>query len=327
MIRVEHRELHAAGDSKIRHWTFVSCDGFDLPRTHTFDWRAAGTNQWNLSYFNGNVAPRWESGGHRKGFYLGSLKDWRSVDKRMHRGWGKGAEKASKLVEQVAGKVAEPVSVRRRVRWGDEGDEYSRERLLDGHFDSAWRSSGSRFAVANPILTIAINWGGNSNLTQDELFWSGAAAIALIQILEGAGYQTNLYAYAGNQYGHDLPSIGKTKFPYGREGRIAMSICLKRSGEFVRPDMLMAALAGPSFRTYGFRMLASGKYRTDQGLGSMMYNPTTALAALVHEGHMENPSVTLPAARDRTAAQRSVRNALKDLAAANLAALPEGVTW
>ncbi len=272
-----------------------------------------GTQDYNDPY-DGH-APR--------SFYLGRLKSIKSVRDRLTKGWQGGADKAMKLAETLEGAVAQPVDIRRRVSWGERGDEFSRERLLDGHFDSAWRSTTRRIAIANPIINVVVGWGGNAGRSHDELFWSGAAALALCNVLEKAGYQTTLTAMAVNRYGNERAEENGPQ----RHHRHTVCCRLKGAGEYMRPDALAGVVCSPAtFRTFVFYTMCATHHPTTRALGNMT-NVDAIVPHAVAAGAIEVPQVVLPDCFNEMAAEMAVKNALRHLADANLAALPEGVDW
>jgi hypothetical protein len=249
-------------------------------------------------------------GGGGKAFYLGRLKSIHSVDKRLEKGWKDGSEKALALADGLADKISQPLSIRRRIRYADDGDEFDRERLNDGHYDTCWRTTHREIAVAVPVITIAMSWGANAHTSHEQLFWSGAAALALTQVLEKAGYQTSLTAIAPTRY--DTPGHFQ-----------AMCVTVKRAGEYMRSDALASVIClGATFRTYGFMGTYLAPWKIDDSLGSH-HNIETLMPQIVEAGAMDTPQITLPDSRDRWSARAAIENALGQLRDANLASLPE----
>lgn len=243
-------------------------------------------------------------------FYLGRLKNLASVDKRLEGGWKDGSEKSLKLAEGLADKISQPLSIRRRIKWSDNGDEFDRERLNDGHFDTCWRTTHREVAVAVPVITIAMSWGANANVSHEQMFWSGAAALALTQVLEKAGYQTSLTA------------IAPTRYDYGGHNQ-AMCVTVKRAGEYMRSDALASIIClGATFRTYGFMGTYLAPWKISDDLGSHI-NIESLMPQIIEAGAMDAPQITLPDSRDEYSAKQAIVNALEQLRAANLAALPE----
>jgi hypothetical protein len=248
--------------------------------------------------------------GDNKAFYLGRLKSIASLDKLHEKGWAAGSEKAMALAEGLLDQVSEPIGIRRRVRFSDDGDEFDKERMLDGHLETAWRTSTRQYAVATPIINITVGWGGNCDLSHEQLFWSGAAALALIRVLENAGYQTSLTAVCAN----DLHS---------QTENIAICARVKQAGEYLRSDAVASIIChGATFRTYLFAAYVSSPFRIPGGLGHNC-NVDRVIPAAIAAGVLEVPQVILPDVYNEHDAKLAIENALIELQAANLAALPE----
>ena len=262
------------------------------------------------------VEENWSGAGNwgmKKSFYLGRLKGLDSIKKLHEKGWKRGSEKAMELSDGLMESVSQPVGIRRRIHWGDDGDEFDRERLNDGHFDSCWRSSRRAIAPATPIINIAVGWGGNANLSHDQLFWSGASALALIRILENAGYQTSLTAVCANDRRSETEHI-------------AICCRVKQAGEYLRSDAVASIIChAATFRTFLFAAYAAAPFQQDPGLGHNC-RVDKVIPACIDSGVLEVPQVILPDTFDRRSAKGAVETALQDLAAANLAALPEELT-
>jgi hypothetical protein len=228
-------------------------------------------------------------------FYLGSLRHLDEVGKMFVTGWKEGGDKALKLADGLVDKVSQPLSIRRRTRYSDDGDEFDRERLLAGHLEQAWRTTSRQVAVATPIINIACAWGGNCDRSHDQLFWSGAAGIALVRILEAAGYQTSLTAVCTN----DMHSQDKG---------MVIACRVKQAGEYLRADAVASTICfAPTFRTFVFLAYLAAPYTLPSGLG-----------------HQCAVDILLPHANE-AGARQAVQDALAELQAANLAALPEAV--
>lgn len=245
-------------------------------------------------------------------FYLGDLKHMDEVEKRFNEGWKEGAEKALKLADGLVDKVTQPLSIRRRVRYSDDGDEFDKERLIDGHLDQAWRTTSRQLAVATPIINIACAWGGNSNRSHEQLFWSGAAAIALIRVLEAAGYQTSLTSVCTN----DLHAEDKA---------MVIACNVKKAGEYLRADAVASTICfAPTYRVYLFLAWLASPYVVPSGLGHHC-EVRHLLPHAIDSGLIERPQIVIPDAFNEAGAKQAVNDALAELQAANLAALPEGL--
>ena len=254
-----------------------------------------------------------DEGGGELSFFLGELTHIDQVKEQFDKGWAEGGAKALQLADGLIDQVSQPVSIRRRIRYSDDGDEFDKERLIDGHLDTAWRTTTRQLAVATPIINIACAWGGNADRSHGQLFWSGAAAIALIRLLEEAGYQTSLTAVCTN----DLHASDKG---------IAIACRVKQAGEYLRPDAVASTICfAPTYRTYLFLSWLSGPYRVPMGLGHHC-RVEHLIPDVIDAGVMYSPQIILPDVYNEKGAKQAVNDALAELQAANLASLPEEFT-
>jgi hypothetical protein len=247
-------------------------------------------------------------------FYVGGFGTFKKVQELLTKGWPEGAERIERMAEKVEVTLPNPRGIRRRLKWADNGDEYDKDRMYDGHWDTPWRSTTRAVAVATPVIDILVPMDGNCDRTHDELFWSGAAALSLMHKLEAAGYQTSLTAAL------------TTACKWNRsEGYFGNYFLLKRAGDPLQPDALAAVIcSGAVFRCYGFNAIAKGPFELSSGLGrSEPPQPLVPIAA--GEGVIDLPQVIMPQVFREGDARSAVLKALEDLAAANLAALPEAV--
>lgn len=243
-------------------------------------------------------------------FYFGEeheITSLKGVRERFDNGWMRGAERALKLAEGMERTLSQPQAIRRRPVWGEQGDEYSWERLYDGHYDTPWRSMSKRVSTGVPIIRIVAPFGGHAGMTAEQLFWSGAASIALSNMLEDAGYQTQITGLSVNVAG----------------GLMAVVCNLKGPSEYLRPDALASVLAyGGTYRTMVFHAYTAIPWAVGGGLGSNG-RPTDLVPACVENGLMEAPHITLPDCYYEDQALAAVKKGLRDLEDANLAAIEE----
>jgi hypothetical protein len=304
-IVTHKQEVESYGSMELRKTWVVGMDVHEIP--DLMDLKVPARNKAKRA----NLDRSWIGEGTiKKSFYLGRLKSLESLEKLHHKGWADGSKKAMALATGLMEKVVEPVGIRRRIRWGDDGDEFDRERMLDGHLETAWRTSARALAVATPIINIAVGWGGNCDLSHEQLFWSGASALALIRILENAGYQTSLTAICANDM-------------HSNDEHIAICARIKQAGEYLRSDAVASIIChGATFRTYLFAGYCASPFTMPSGLGHNC-SVDRVIPAAIASGILEVPQVVLPDSYDEPAAKRSIENALEELQAANLAALPE----
>jgi hypothetical protein len=132
----------------------------------------------------------------------------------------------------------------------------------------------------------------------------------LVKVLENAGYQTSLTAVCANDMHTD-------------DKKMALCCHIKQAGEYLRPDAVASIIChAATFRVYLFALWLAGPYRIPTGLGHIC-DVNRVIPDAVDAGVMDAPQVLLPDAYTEEAARKSIQNALLELQAANLAALPE----
>ncbi len=305
---VTHKSPLPGGDEK-RTWV-VGMDVHEIPDLMDMETPDFNLHERMRLESNWGIGDKKNMYGPPKSFYLGRLKNMESLEKMHRKGWAHGAQKAMVLADGLLDSVSQPKGIRRKLRWADDGDEFDRERLIDGHLDSCWRTSKRQYAVATPIINIAVAWGGNANLSHEQLFWSGASALALCRVLENAGYQTSLTAICANDM-------------HGEDQHLALCCRVKQAGEYLRPDAVASIICqAATFRTYLFAAYVASPFRMPEGLGHNC-RVDRVIPAAIESGVLEAPQVLLPDAYSEQDARGSIQNALEELQAANLAALPE----
>lgn len=224
-------------------------------------------------------------------------------------GWPEGGARAIALADSFADKVPEPVSVKRRRQWADAGDELDRDRLYNGQLDTAWRRTTRKHGKAPQTLSIVLPWGDNCHTSQDEMFWAPAAAIALTDLLERAGYAV------------DLRGAFVSCMSRGGRHYAAVEVTVKAAGEILRPNSVAAIFAhAGAFRWYGIPALAGTPNAVDSSFG-FAFDPKEAMTLLVDAKLTDPAHIVFPRVYSREAAVKAIQDVLTDLEAGNLALL------
>jgi hypothetical protein len=152
------------------------------------------------------AAPHWRLGAAWEGsptnYTLDELKEF------WFGGWSEGLAKMREAMGCIT--VPETQDVRRRAVWAETGSEVSLERIYAGQYESAWRSTYRRRVTAPTKVRVVVDIGSacgacnqyahDAEVVQaSTLFWRGAAATALCETLDNAGFETEIViAFAGN---------------------------------------------------------------------------------------------------------------------------------
>lgn len=218
------------------------------------------------------------------------------ADALIKDGWPEGAARAKELAGALLDVLPPPASIKRRTKWSDEGDELDREKLDRGEVDIMWRTSRRDAVRAGPqTIGITFTWGGSCMLSAEQLFWGAAACIALSDVLEEAGYNTELFA---------------TFTAAAYSGTAATVVRVKRAGEALAPDAV-AALFGHAavFRTYGIPSTAGHPSSMGWGWGSVTpIGPVLERAQA--QGLTDTWEVVLPMLTSKATAEKALREVL-----------------
>ncbi|MDZ4819196.1 MAG: hypothetical protein SGJ20_09515 [Planctomycetota bacterium] len=160
--------------------------------------------------------------------------------------WADGLAKITDFIEQLRGTVEKPKNRRRRARWSEVDGEVDVDRVLIG--DPMFYRDMHRDEVQGPnTITLLCNIGGRQDVTADEMFWRGAAAVAAADLLEAAGYSVEVVAWSRAE--HVFPS-GKTD--------VFVAYRLKECGGTLDIDSLACGLSCWFFRTAVFSARVNG---------------------------------------------------------------------
>jgi hypothetical protein len=120
------------------------------------------------------------------------------LDQLTRDGWEVGARRIAQLGRQL---VAPKLKNVRRVRLrADFGDSLDIQRVYAGELDRAWDRT-RRDIISSKVgnaLTIAVNLSASWDYDADDLFWSGAAAVRLVDLLTQSGRSVRVLGYAGS---------------------------------------------------------------------------------------------------------------------------------
>ncbi len=169
-------------------------------------------------------------------------------------GWAEGAAKAAALAPALTPLVKPVASVRKRLRWADDGSELNLDRALAGSWENAWRNTERRAGNAPRILSLACAFGASAMISHEKLFWNAAQMIVAADLLENAGYAVELRA------------IENTGVENGKYALI--DILVKAADQPLRPDAIAAVFGHAGvYRTLGFATTMTSPFDNGWGLG------------------------------------------------------------
>lgn len=204
-----------------------------------------------------------------------------------------GLELADSLAAEMP-KVAMK-GIKARKHWSEDGDDFSRERFEAGH-EACWLGTRRERGIKKPIIRITVAIGATACVDADDLAWSGAAAFAIIDAAESAGYQIELdaYSYAADVFprSHATPDM-------------LIEVPLKAAGEPLDRETVAMALTCPAFfRWHVMNARMAVESACGRGMGSTRPTPDRYIGDL-----------HLPHAYGRHSAEAAVREAIAKIEA------------
>lgn len=133
------------------------------------------------------------------------LLSFQEVRKFLQTDWNEGARIVEESMESLEAPAT--VDIRRRGLWSSDGNDLSVNRYLAGQHETMWRTSKRRavqgFTRVRIVVDLGTSCGACDNIictvrpvAPESLFWRGAAAAALAESLETAGYSVEIVAGA-----------------------------------------------------------------------------------------------------------------------------------
>lgn len=247
------------GEKKIAHWReYASVSEFLSVEKHKIN---KSMTQSAIFYEGGMVA------GDDDEWTLG-VRNRPAFSKLIHSGWSEGSGRMESAIGKLA--VAGTASIKRRPRWGSEGDDLDISRVYGGQLDLAWRSTKRELpAGGRTHVTIKLNIGTRSNVPAADTFWRGAAACILADSIEEAGYRVRVVAIS------EVKEPINGGVPKGCENKISMSIILKDFNEPLNIETLAVTTAHPAIlRIGGFCARMSLPSKISDSFGSSVYTDT-----------------------------------------------------
>jgi hypothetical protein len=234
--------------------------------------------------------------------WFGGCKSTREIQSLLQDGWQEGATRIRKVRDQIAAQLPVPKSRRRRPRWADDGHTIDEDRALEGRWDDAYRTARREVATGPQVVEIVGAFGGNCHISADQMFWNGATALIVSDILEDAGYAVRLTANSGT-----ADSIG-----FGAGGRNLNSIFveLKDAGDPLRIDALAAIVCHAGiYRTLGFQAILRAPFDVGSDLGSHV-DPGEVKDRLAPVGEWPTDRLVLNTSYNEEAALEEVKRIL-----------------
>lgn len=226
-----------------------------------------------VSFVNQNHSYVKDRFGIRRGdtWYGRGVSTVQQIEDTVAHGWPEGLTRINTILRGM-GHVPQVRSVRRRKMQTDFGDSLDIQKVYAGQLDTAWtraaRAEGKQ--ALGPHTVLLVNVDGHAALRSDSLFWRGAVATHLTDLLIASGRNVEIISYtvATNCYAED---------PWGTKTLTAVKV--KKFMECADMERIAATTAyTPFLRYYLFRVMLAQNVRVVEGLGrpDYEYTPTAA---------------------------------------------------
>jgi hypothetical protein len=175
----------------------------------------------------------------------------RDVLKLVRDGWPQGRERINALRSKIATVEAQPVDKRRRMQRGPQGDVLDMPYVWSGRLDIAWRAPRRISSQGPQRIDIVANMICSGHEHADVLFWRGAAAVVLADLLEQAGYMVRLVVIFGGNAEDKKTSCRITVKDHGVPLDITSTSAVILPGFFRALGHAWIANHAPHHRDYG----------------------------------------------------------------------------
>lgn len=142
-----------------------------------------------------NFRSREQFKGGAMGSYAGSPGSWESTKRLWREGWPEGIAEMRKALDELEPPVV--MSRKRKAVYSDMGDEFIRDRLMAGHYDTTWRDVKRQNRRAPVPVRLTVDVEAHINVSHGSLFWRGAGCVLLAEALSIAGYPISIVATSG----------------------------------------------------------------------------------------------------------------------------------
>jgi hypothetical protein len=289
-----YRKYHDGKKDRAKSFAAVLCDFEDITSSGL-----QTPPEYNKKVFDTICDPNRIASGDARWF--GGFSSKEEAARIIDGGWVEGTERSSGVSLSLQGTIEAVESIRRRPRWGDEGDMLCTDRALRGDWDVAFQSTGLLRTNGTRIVTIVGAFGGNCNRTAEQLFWNGIQIAVVSDLLEAAGYQCEVIGMSNSFHSSDSVTG-------------ANCITAKRAGEPLRIDQIASIFAHAGvFRTFVFEMSTLLETKVNDSLGTSrgsVAEISASVRKLADIGVMNPDAVVIGEAFDEKSAIKNIRATL-----------------
>lgn len=178
--------------------------------------------------------------GFRESNWIGrDFYSWEEVVAAATAVWHDGLQQVERMQEQIARQMPVPKTRKRKGRWSESNGEIDIDRTMRGEFE--YMRDHRRETNQGPAtISLICNVGGTYDVSATAMLWRSAAAVAVIDVLEQAGYAVELWMY--NQADH----------AYQNRENVFMACKVKECSDVLDKGQIINVLAPWFFRTLNF---------------------------------------------------------------------------
>lgn len=180
-------------------------------------------------------------------WYGAGCHDGRAVLQAMRDGWTEGRDRMNQLRDKLTHIELTPRDRRRRIVRGPQGDTLDMFAVWAGRFDTCWKAPRRLPSYGPQRIDIVANMICSGGEHSDVLFYRGAAAAVLADMLEQAGYMVRLTVNFG----------GKAKATKGESKSCSCRIVVKDHGQPFDVTSVSAVILPGFFRALGHAWIAN----------------------------------------------------------------------
>jgi len=209
----------------------------------------------------GASLPDYQSLAYRSNWLGRTFSSWEQVVEACRSHWPKGMDIVKAMIEELKKQpLPQPKSRKRKARWSEDDGEVEVGRFLAG--ESAFYRDVRRDNVHGPeTLTLLCNLDASGGIDHNEIFWRGAAAVAICDLLEDAGYSCEVWMWGvgDGTWNNDLPTV-------------FTAVPLKKAGAPLDLNCLVAGLSAWFLRSLVFHSYLIADRHVMRGWGQPNYN-------------------------------------------------------
>ena len=234
---------------------------------------------------------------------VGSAKE---LDQLILNGWHEGVGIADRLTVEL--ETPRLKNVRRVKRRGDFGDSIDMQAVYGGSIDRAWETTRREISISESgsAITLAVELSCSWNYMAHELYWTGAAAIKLVDALIESGRSVQIIGY-----------LSSTDAFNGQISDAEICFTAKEYTEVADISKLMTILGHAAFyRYYGFRAYAAAPLVVKRNLGLPLYG---VLPQMILDREPVNSIIRVSRVFSQSAAQQMINWVVSRLRGADAA--------